>query len=82
MTGRIPASAVLTEEKAGHIYDPGGPNHGKPARIKWWTYGIPSGVTYYVEAYVDHERLFRRSATGRNVAKWRAAYDDMAEVIR
>jgi hypothetical protein len=81
----IPDSAVITRRVTGTIRpDADGqpsPNDGKQADIRWYEYGIASGITYYLDAYVDGKSVLRKSATGRNVAKWRAAFDDMAEII-
>jgi hypothetical protein len=81
----IPDTAILLNRVQGTITDTQGdgpsPNDGKQGEVRWYVYGIPSGITYYVEVYVDGVRLLRRSATGRNVAKWRAAFDDMASIL-
>jgi len=81
MLTRIPDKAIITDRCQGTIDAPGEPNHGKRADIRWYTYGIPSGITYYVDVYVDGQPLLRKSATGRNVAKWRKCYEEMCELV-
>jgi len=77
----IPKTAVITKQVRGLVNAPGEPNHGKAADLRWYTYAIPSGVTHYVELYIDGKRVLRHSATGRNIAPWRKAYEDMESLI-
>lgn len=79
----IPAKASLVARKAGVIDDPKhGPYDGVPACVEWYHYTTPTQDKHYIVVRRDGEILLRKQATGRNVAAWRAAYDDMCAVIR
>jgi hypothetical protein len=77
----IPQGAVILARKRGPIVDPGGPFDGKPGEIRWYRLVTGNQDKHYIEVIRDGVRVLRKQATGRNVAKWKAAYDDLATII-
>jgi hypothetical protein len=81
MQGPLPKCAVCTKSVVGKVNAPGELNHGLSADLKWYEYGIPSGITYYIILYVDGKQLLRRSLRGGRVDEWRKSFDDMTTLI-